>query len=74
MSDEHTDDLKKARAQLVEERRRYAKVLAGPYSRGKTEDAHERFVEIQATIEAMDRAIEDEVGLQQRLPPVRAQK
>ena len=64
MSEEHTDNLKKARARLIEQRRAFVKVLAGPYDRGKTEQAREKFLEIQAAIEAMDRAIEDEEGLQ----------
>jgi hypothetical protein len=64
MSEEHIDDLKKARAQLIEQRRAFAKVLAGPYDRGKTEQARERFLDIQAAIEAMDRAIDDEAGWQ----------
>jgi hypothetical protein len=64
MSQEHTDDLKKARAQLIEQRRAFAKVLAGPYDRGKTEQARERLLEIQVAIEAMDRAIDDEAGWQ----------
>jgi len=62
MSEEHIDDLKKARAQLIEQRWAFAKVLAAPYDRGKTEQARERFLEIQAAIEAMDRAIDDEAG------------
>jgi len=56
MSEEHTDNLKKARARLIEQRR----VLAGPYERGKTEQAREKFLEMQTAIEAMNRAIEDE--------------
>ena len=64
MSEQHIDDLKKARAQLIEQRRAFAKVLAGPYDRGKTEQARERFLEIQAAIEAMDRAMDDETGSQ----------
>ena len=62
MSEEHTDNLKKARARLIEQRRAFVKVLAGPYERGKTEQARENFMEIQAAIESMDRAIEDEQG------------
>ena len=62
MNEEHTDNLKKARAKLIEQRRAFAKVLAGPYDRGKTEQAREKFSEIKAAIEAMDRAIEDEEG------------
>ena len=60
MNDEHIDNLRKARAQLIEQRRAFIQVLAGPYDRGKTEQAREGFIETQAAIEAMDRAIEDE--------------
>jgi hypothetical protein len=62
MSEEHTGNLKKARAQLIEQRRAFVQVLAGPYDRGKTEQARENFLVVQAAIEAMDRAIEDEQG------------
>jgi hypothetical protein len=62
MSDEHLDNLRQARAQLIEQRRVFVRVLAGPYDRGKTEQAREGFMETQAAIEAMDRAIEDEEG------------
>jgi len=55
MSEEHTDNLKKARAKLVEQRRAFVKVLAGPYERGKTEQAREKFLEMQTAIEAMNR-------------------
>jgi hypothetical protein len=54
MSDEHTDNLKKARARLIEQRRAFVKVLAGPYERGKTEQARERFLDMQTAIEAMN--------------------
>jgi PXPV repeat (3 copies) len=50
MSEEHTDNLKKARARLIEQRRAFVKVLAGPYERGKTEQARERFFEMQIAI------------------------
>ena len=62
MSDAHIDNLQRARAQLIEQRRSLVQVLAGPYDRGKTEQARENFMEIQAAIESMDRAIEDEQG------------
>jgi hypothetical protein len=62
MGHQHVDDLKKARGRLVEDRRAFAKILAGPYERGKTEDARTRFAEFQVMIEAVDRAIEDEQG------------
>jgi hypothetical protein len=47
---------------LVEDRRAFAKIIAAPFEREKTVDARARFVELQATIEAIDRAIEDEEG------------
>ena len=60
MSEEHTENLNKARVQLVEQRREFARLLAGPYDRGNAEQARETFVDLQVTIEAIDRAIEDE--------------
>ena len=60
MSDEHIDSLRQARALLIEQRRAFVRVLAGPYDRGKTEQARERFLDMQTAIEAMNRAIEDE--------------
>lgn len=62
MNDEHIDNLRQARAQLIEQRRAFVRVLAVPYDRGKTEQAREGFMETQAAIEAMDRALEDEEG------------
>ena len=47
---------------MVEDRRAFAKTIAAPFEREKTVDARARFVELQATIEAIDRAIEDEEG------------
>ena len=46
----------------VEDRRAFAKIIAASFEREKTVDARARFVELQATIEAIDRAIEDEEG------------
>jgi hypothetical protein len=60
MSEQHTELLKKARERLVEDRRDLAKTIAAPFEREKTRDAREKFVDIQAVIEAVDRAIEDE--------------
>ena len=62
MSDEHIDNLQRARAKLIEQRRASVQVLAGAYDRGTTEQARETFMETQAAIEAIDRAIEDEEG------------
>jgi hypothetical protein len=45
MSDEHLNNLRQAREQLIEQRRAFVRVLAGPYDRGKTEQAREGFME-----------------------------
>jgi hypothetical protein len=60
MSEQHAALLKKARERLVEDRRNFAKIIAAPFEREKTNDARERFIEVQTAIEAVDRAIEDE--------------
>jgi crotonobetainyl-CoA:carnitine CoA-transferase CaiB-like acyl-CoA transferase len=60
MSEQHAALLKKARERLVENRRNFAKIIAAPFEREKTNDARERFIEMQMAIEAVDRAIKDE--------------
>ena len=60
MSEQHTALLKTAREPLVEDRRAFAKIIAAPFEREKTRDAREKFIDVQAAIEAVDRAIEDE--------------
>jgi hypothetical protein len=60
MSEQHAVLLKKARERLVEDRRAFAKIIAAPFEREKTRDAREKFIDVQAAIEAVDRAIEDE--------------
>ena len=60
MSEQHATLLKTARERLVEDRRAFAKIIAAPFEREKTRDAREKFIDIQAAIEAVDRAIEDE--------------
>ena len=57
---ERLDTLKKARDRMVEERDAHAKVLAAPFDRDKAERARIKFVETQALIDAIDRAIEGE--------------
>ncbi|MGZ6023345.1 MAG: hypothetical protein ACXWLQ_12195 [Rhizomicrobium sp.] len=54
---ERLDTLKKARERMVEERDAHAKVLAAPFDRDKAERARAKFVETQALIDAIDRAI-----------------
>ncbi len=49
-----------ARARMIEDRDPFAKVLAGPPDRDKSERARSKFVELQTLIEAIERAIEGE--------------
>jgi hypothetical protein len=60
MSEQYAALLKKARERLVEDRRNFAKIIAAPFERERTNDARMRFIEMQTAIEAVDRAIEDE--------------
>jgi len=57
---ERLETLKKARDRMVEDRDGHAKVLAAPFDRDKAERARTKFVEIQALIDAIDRAIAGE--------------
>ena len=57
---ERLETLRKARERMIEERDAHAKVLAAPFDRDKAERARSKFIEIQALIEALDRAISGE--------------
>jgi hypothetical protein len=60
---ERLETLKKARQRMIEDRDSHAKVLAAPFDRDKAERARNKFVETQAVIEALDRAINGEEGI-----------
>ena len=60
---ERVETLKKARERMTEERDAHAKVLAAPFDRDKAERARSKFTEIQALIEALDRAISGEEAI-----------
>jgi hypothetical protein len=49
-----------ARERMIEDRDAFAKVLAGPPDRDRSERARAKFVELQVLIEAIERAIEAE--------------
>jgi hypothetical protein len=53
-------DLVDALAELVKERRLCTKLLSKPYERGTYEATMARFVELQTTIEALERALVSE--------------
>lgn len=57
---EQLETLKKARERMIEDRDAHAKVLAAPFDRDKAERARSKFTEIQALIDALDRAIRGE--------------
>jgi len=53
--------LMKARERMIEERDPFAKTLAGPLDRDRSERARHRFLEQQNLIEAIERAIKSEL-------------
>jgi hypothetical protein len=57
---ERLETLNKARARMIEDTDTHAKVLAAPFDRDKAERARNKFIEIQALIDALDRAISGE--------------
>jgi hypothetical protein len=59
----HQQKLQKAREQLVIQHRAIAEALAGSSKRGNTEQCRELMVQIQATIDAVDKAMKDEERL-----------
>ena len=63
MAQEHIEELRKARTGLVNARRSWAKVLAGPYERGKSHEAIKDIVDVQRAIDVIDQAILDEGDL-----------
>jgi hypothetical protein len=54
------ETLTKARERMIEERDAHAKVLAAPFDRDKAERARNKFIEIQAVVDALERAIDAE--------------
>jgi hypothetical protein len=57
---ERLETLKKARERMIEDRDTHARVLAAPFDRDKAERARSKFTEIQALVDALDRAIAGE--------------
>ncbi len=60
---ERLETLKKARERMIDDRDAHAKVLAAPFDRDKAERARSKFTEIQALIDALDRAISGEEAI-----------
>ena len=57
---ERLETLKKARERMADDRDAFAKTLAAPFDRDKAERARIKFIETQALIDAIDRAIDGE--------------
>lgn len=57
---EHIKTLLNARERMVAGRRALADTLTKEYKRGHTEKMEERFIAVQNTIDAIDRALADE--------------
>jgi hypothetical protein len=60
MSDSAKKDLVDALNALIKERRSCAQLLSKPYERGTYEATMARFIEFQAVIEAVERALVSE--------------
>ena len=60
---EHLAKLVAARSRMVTERREVASALTEKYKRSHTDNMRELLVQIQATMEAIDRAIADEKNM-----------
>jgi hypothetical protein len=58
-----------ARERMIEDRDQFAKVLAGPPDRERSERARTKFLELQTLIEAIERAIASERGTQRAHAP-----
>jgi hypothetical protein len=57
---ERLETLNQARARMIENRDVHAKVLAAPFDGDRAERARSKFVEMQALIDSLDRAISGE--------------
>jgi hypothetical protein len=70
---ERLTTLTAARERMTEDRDAFAKVLAGPNDRERSERARAKFVELQVLIDTIDRAIEGELRRARNAPQVDAQ-
>jgi hypothetical protein len=59
MADDDLQDLTKALKVLIKMRHDWAKAIAAGYKRGETETAIKGIIEVQQTIDVIDRAIEE---------------
>ena len=64
--DKHVQHLNDFRAAIIDERRRLANALST--RKGRTEKARKGFIDMQETIEAIDRALADERHVASKSP------
>ena len=64
----HVDELQRARDRELAQRREVAKALAQHYEGGRAEEMRDDFIKIQATIEAIERAIAHEEYITSKEP------
>jgi hypothetical protein len=69
MAEQYVEQLAAARERVVADRREQADELAKPYERGRYEQ-WSRIIEVQATIDAIDRAIKDERCIAEKGKPL----
>lgn len=60
MTQDNMKAFEKARDQLLAQRRSLAEALAGGYKKGRTEDHIERIVNVQAAVDVITAAIDQE--------------
>jgi hypothetical protein len=66
MTTEHIEALEELRRLTVEQRRQVVRDLAAPRERGGAQDLREMLIRLQTTLDAIDRALEDERALAER--------
>jgi hypothetical protein len=66
MTTEHIEALEELRRLTVERRRQVVSDLAAPRERGGAQDLREMLIRLQTTLDAIDRALEDERALAER--------
>ena len=69
MAEQYVEQLAAARERVVADRRELADELAKPYERGRYEQ-WSRIIEVQATIDAIDRAVKDERCIAEKGKPL----
>jgi hypothetical protein len=70
MSETYVERLAAARERLVEDRRAISTELVESYQKGQAETLRARFIQMQTTLDAIDRAIGDERYIAEKGKPL----